>query len=129
MPFTAAVDAAEPTFLFDFGSEESPVADGYVGIHPGTEYSADQGYGFLDSEKVTTIERESDNPLQADSVTFTETNFQVDVENGDYLVKVMFGDTEESTVTGVKANSIQKVQDTSTSKGEFIEKEFEIAVI
>lgn len=129
MPFTAAVDAAEPTFLFDFGSEESPVADGYVGIHPGTEYSADQGYGFLDSEKVTTVERESDNPLQADSVTFTETNFQVDVENGDYLVKVMFGDTEESTVTGVKANSIQKVQDTSTSKGEFIEKEFEIAVI
>ncbi|CAM4158208.1 rhamnogalacturonan lyase family protein [Lederbergia lenta] len=128
-PFMGKAETASEIWRFDFGTEDSPVKKDYTQVHPGTGYTEEQGYGFADPSKVTAVAREGEDELKEDFAVFTETTFQVDLPNGDYAVKVIAGDSAEATEFGVKGNSIQKVQNTSVSRGEFVEREFDIAVI
>ncbi|WP_412964776.1 fibronectin type III domain-containing protein [Metabacillus niabensis] len=116
-------------FKFDFGTEDSAVMEGYTKVTPASVYSAEKKYGFVDTTKVTATDRGTTDPLKSDFVTTTETPFQVDLPNGDYTVKVVAGDESENTVIGVKAENIQKVQDTTINAGEYAERSFDIALV
>lgn len=116
-------------FKFDFGTEDSAIMEGYTKVTPTSVYSAEQKYGFVDTTKVTATDRGTADPLKSDFVTTTETPFQVDLPNGDYTVTVVAGDESENTVIGVKAENIQKVQDTTINAGEYAERSFDIALV
>ncbi|MEH7495605.1 SGNH/GDSL hydrolase family protein [Neobacillus niacini] len=123
--------AEEPSLLkkFDFGTPASSVQDGYTKVSSDTAYSAETGYGFADISKVTSQDRSTSDSLKTDFISTTETSFNVDLPNGDYLVTVVAGDNDDTTNVGIKAENIQKVQNAGVLKGEFIEREFEIALI
>lgn len=125
------VSAEESSLLkkFDFGTSTSSVQDGYTKVSSDTAYSAETGYGFADISKVTSQDRSTSDSLKSDFITTKETSFNVDLPNGDYLVTIIAGDNDDTTNVGVKAENIQKVQDASVLKGEFITREFEIALI
>ncbi|MFC0559114.1 OmpL47-type beta-barrel domain-containing protein [Halalkalibacter alkalisediminis] len=132
LPFTAGSAFAqdEPFEIrFDFGTSDSSVADGYVKVTEESIYSAEQGFGFTDTTNVLATNRESTDELQSDFVSFSDTIFSVDLPNGDYAVSIVSGDADETTEFGVKAESIQKIQDTSLNAGQFTDKNFEIALI
>ncbi|TXC86070.1 G-D-S-L family lipolytic protein [Metabacillus litoralis] len=114
---------------FDFGSNESAVMEGFTKVTNGSAYSAEQKFGFADITKVTATDRGTSDALKSDFTMTTETSFNVDLPNGDYSVTVVAGDEAEATAIGVKAETIQKVQDTTMNKGEFIERSFDIALI
>ncbi|WP_179599757.1 OmpL47-type beta-barrel domain-containing protein [Neobacillus driksii] len=125
------VSAEESSILkkFDFGTPTGSVQDGYTKVSSDTAYSAETGYGFADISKVTSQDRSTSDSLKSDFITTKETSFNVDLPNGDYLVTIIAGDNDDTTNVGVKAENIQKVQDASVLKGEFITREFEIALI
>ncbi len=114
---------------FDFGTETGPVMEGYTKVTPETGYTAESKYGFADPSKVTAFDRTGSDPLKSDYITTIETSFNVDLPKGDYSVTVISGDEQEATEIGVKAESIQKIQNTSIQSGQYIERTFEIALI
>ncbi|MDQ0972094.1 fibronectin type 3 domain-containing protein [Neobacillus niacini] len=125
------VSAEESSLLkkFDFGTPTSSVEDGYTKVSSDTAYSAETGYGFADISKVTSQDRSTSDSLKSDFISTTETSFNVDLPNGDYLVTVIAGDKDDTTNIGIKAENIQKVQNAAVLKSEFIEREFEIALV
>ncbi|WP_074433086.1 rhamnogalacturonan lyase family protein [Neobacillus dielmonensis] len=125
------VSAEESTVMkkFDFGTPTSPVKDSYTKVSSETAYSAETGYGFADISKVTSIDRNTADPLKSDFISTTETSFNVDLPYGDYSVTVIAGDANETANIGVKAENIQKIQNTDIVKGEFIERTFEISLV
>lgn len=125
------VSAEEPTLLkkFDFGTPTSSVQDGYTKVSSDTAYSAEAGYGFADISKVTSTDRTTSDPLKSDFISTTQTSFNVDLPNGDYSVTVIAGDETDSTDVGVKVDNIQKVQNAAITKGNYIERTFEISLV
>ncbi|UJF31548.1 GDSL-type esterase/lipase family protein [Paenibacillus hexagrammi] len=53
----------------------------------------------------------------------------MDLPNGDYTVSLIAGDESEATDVAIKAETIQKVQETSKEAGEYLETSFDIALI
>lgn len=129
--FSGHVSAEELDVVkkFDFGTEESAVNEGYLQVTSNTAYSTESGYGFTDTSKVTSLDRASSDPLKSDFISTTETTFNVDLPNGDYSITIISGDEMEESNVGVKVEGIQKVQDTAVSKGEYIERTFELALV
>ena len=67
--------------------------------------------------------------LKTDFITPGDTTFNIDLPNGDYSVTITSGDALEATETGVVAETIQKIQNTSVSAGAYIERTFDIALV
>ncbi|WP_305852491.1 rhamnogalacturonan lyase family protein [Gracilibacillus caseinilyticus] len=130
---TSTIHAAEETdtevMQFDFGKEDNGASDGYIGISDQTKYSEDAGYGFLDTANVSSFTTDAEDTVQSTGVTYSDTAFEVDLEPGDYEVTVIAGDSAEESNVGVKVESIQKVQNTTFSSSEYMERTFEIALI
>jgi len=98
-------------WLFDMGSDESPLQDGYVRVTPSTVYTADKGYGWETAEDLRAHvqdhgrewqfneSRGTKQPppiyttsLTCDSLLSKRTNsFLIKVPAGDYLVYVLAG--------------------------------------
>jgi len=78
---------------FDFGSETSPVAQGYTRITPSTAYSQPIGYGWVSTSNLQSRDRGLPDDLRRDFV-FSSSNgtFRVDVQNGKYVVMLLVGD-------------------------------------
>ncbi|MEH7120307.1 SGNH/GDSL hydrolase family protein [Neobacillus vireti] len=114
---------------FDFGTTSSTVKEGYVKVDADTVYTTEKGYGFADPTKVTSADRNTADPLKSDFITTKETSFNVDLPNGDYTVTVISGDETEGTEVGIKAENIQKVQNTTIAAGEYLERSFDIALV
>lgn len=117
------------TKKFDFGTSSSAVKDGYSKVSEESSYSEEIGYGFQDPSKVVSGDNGTTDALQSDFISTKETSFNVDLPNGDYTVSVIAGDSKEATNIGVKAETIQKVQDTPVAAGEFIDRSFSIALV
>jgi large repetitive protein len=115
------------TLRFDFGP--GAVQDGYMQVLPGTAYSEGLKYGFTDTSKVDGADRGTSDPLKSDFVSPKGTTFQIDLPNGDYAVNLVSGDQTEATQTAVKVESIQKVQQTDKAAGEYLDINFEIALV
>lgn len=112
---------------FDFGP--GALADGYVRISATTAYSDELKYGFADTAAVTETDRGASDPIKSDFAAVNGTSFLVDLPNGDYTVSLVAGDLSGATDIAIAAEDIQKVQETSKAAGQFLEMNFDIALV
>ena len=100
-PATAAPAAAAPVDLaFDFGGPSTPVVDGWIGVDPGTAYSATTGYGFTTAPASNGFrDRGGDNVVGRDFTIGNGQAFAVDVPDGTYEVTTWAGDLIASNNT------------------------------
>jgi hypothetical protein len=85
-------------FGFDFGTHDSPVANGYIRVTESSLYSESIGYGWRESGGLISHDRNGEDFLRRDFVEpdgFTGLNytFLVDLPNGEYRVKMLIGDS------------------------------------
>jgi len=74
MPLTTMDIRAEEGPLekrYDFGSEDKGPTDEFEKVTDQTEYSEEQGYGFVDIENVTAVSRGSEDSIKGDFVLFS----------------------------------------------------------
>ncbi len=124
-----AVNAIEISkmYKFDFGSGR--VEPGYSKVLDNTAYQPGRGYGFVDTSKVTSLDRETSDALRSDFVIMNGTSFDVDLPNGDYKVTVIAGDQAAPNLMDVKAEGRSKIKALSSAAGQFAEASFTIAII
>ncbi len=92
---------AQAPMKFDFGS--SDIAEGYTQVTPQTAYSAERGYGFEETGKLTAVTNTKGNALTKDYITSTEPfKFSVKLPEGNYKVTLTLGDTKGTSKTTVK---------------------------
>ncbi|WP_373229470.1 OmpL47-type beta-barrel domain-containing protein [Cohnella sp.] len=115
------------TYRFDFGS--GALADGYIRVGASSPYSSELKYGFADISKVVAIDRGTADPLKSDFVSPVGTSFAIDLPNGDYAISLISGDEAEAAQTAVKVESIPKVLLTDKPAGQYLEINFEIALV
>ncbi|MEI8407273.1 MULTISPECIES: rhamnogalacturonan lyase family protein [unclassified Kribbella] len=120
--------AAETVHRFDFGTPDSPVAEGYTGVGA-LQYDATRGYGFADPTKVTTTDRGGSDPIRQDFVTVGSTSYLVDLPNGDYTVSLTAGDAAEASEIAITAEKMAKVQLTAKPAGEYLTMTFPISLV
>lgn len=112
---------------FDFGS--GALAEGYIRVTSTTAYSSALKYGFADVSKVSSVDRGTADALRSDFAVPQDTAFNIDLPNGDYTVSLIAGDSAEASEIAVKVETIQKVQLTSKAAGQFLEMDFQIALV
>ena len=101
---------------FDFGSETSPVAEGFLRVANTMLYDAARGYGL---DRVTTFrDRGTPDPLLRDFTNGADYSFAVDIPVGDYYVTVYSGDAIASNRTTVAAEGVS-LGTISTAVGAF----------
>jgi hypothetical protein len=92
-PAAAAEPAASVDYSFDFGGPSTPVVPGWLGINPGTTYTATRGYGFTVAPPTAGFrDRGGDNTVGRDFTIANNQSFAVDVPNGTYEVTTWAGD-------------------------------------
>ncbi|ASA26316.1 G-D-S-L family lipolytic protein [Paenibacillus donghaensis] len=114
-------------YALDFGPGEA--AEGYLKVEAGTLYSAEGKYGFTDTATVSGMDRGTGDALRSDFVIPADTGFNIDLPNGDYTVSLIAGDSSGETNIAIHAESIQKVQQTSKTAGQYLEMDFDIALV
>jgi fibronectin type 3 domain-containing protein len=77
---------------FDFGTASSPLEAGYARVGNGTAYSGASGFGW-GSGTISSRNRGTGSNLARDFDFCTSCTFLVDVPTGDYVVKLLVGDT------------------------------------
>jgi uncharacterized repeat protein (TIGR02543 family) len=115
---------------FDFGTEGSPVAVGYDQVTESSFYSANVGYGWVTVNGLDSRDRGAPDDLRRDFVfDSSERTFNVDLENGDYLVTVTLGDQNFShDDIALYAESILEFNNVTTLAGSFQELTFTVNV-
>ena len=109
-PASAAPDGGPPevgpgeVLAFDFGCEESPVAEGHIGIGPEDVYDSSAGYGLSGTVDCRDREEAEDDDVRRDFTIGWDYEFQVDLPDGDYHVTVISGDEEAANNTAVTLN-------------------------
>ncbi|WP_278236395.1 fibronectin type III domain-containing protein [Isoptericola sp. AK164] len=98
LPAAATAAEEEPAqWSFDFGTADSPVAEGFTQVHGGTAYSAETGFGITTGEQASRDRSTDVDPLTGDFVLGSDWEFAVDVPNGTYDIEVWTGDTLAGT--------------------------------
>lgn len=118
--------SVENPLRLDFGTGD--VADGYVAATSQSIYSPEAGYGFANAA-VTDVIREGTDPLRDDLVAVESGTFVVNLPNLDYTVSLISGDRAGTTEIQLTAELQNKVQLTSRATGEFLEMNFDIALV
>ncbi|WP_042199081.1 fibronectin type III domain-containing protein [Paenibacillus camerounensis] len=114
-------------YSLDFGPGEA--AEGYLKVEAGALYSAESRYGFTDTAAVIGINRGTEDALRSDFVIPADTGFNIDLPNGDYTVSLIAGDSSGETNISINVESIQKVMQTTKTAGQYLEMDFEIALV
>jgi lysophospholipase L1-like esterase len=102
--FCASLVSGKPQaeWKFDFGPGR--VAADYKQVVAENIYNKDVGFGFEPGASVSCLERKSGDALRRDLCTSDKPfYFSVALPEGNYLVRITFGDSESETVTTVKA--------------------------
>ena len=116
--------------LFDFGTANSVLAQGYNRVSPSTTYSAAQGFGWLPAAAITAADLPATgtNDLTRDFNAAHDATFAVDLPNGIYDVYVTVGDNAAS-------HDQQKIllegdhrSNISTTPGQFISNTYRVIV-
>ncbi|MFE1644866.1 hypothetical protein ACFM35_04725 [Microbacterium sp. P01] len=85
--------ADDVDLAFDFGGPSTPVASGWSGVHPGTTYSVERGYGFTTAPAANGFrDRGGDDAMLRDFTIGNGQVFAADVPNGTYEVTTWAGD-------------------------------------
>jgi len=91
----AAEQQTANVWLFDMGSDKSPVWPGFAQVTPQTRYSPERGYGWLaDANTMRAYVATNIDSLAVDDISGLGNRtgrFQVDVPNGEYAVWVLTG--------------------------------------
>ncbi len=124
LTFAAAAAAQK----FDFGS--GAVAKGYTPVQAADVYAPEKGFGFEPGAAVECFDRRRKDALLTDSCTSQKPfYFSVAVPEGNYRVRITFGDHEAATATTVKAElrrlMLEKVE---TKPGKFATRTFIVNV-
>ncbi|MGF1580087.1 MAG: Ig-like domain-containing protein [Gemmataceae bacterium] len=102
------------TVLLDFGTDLSPVGDGYRAVTPTTIYSPELGYGWESLDGIYPHDRWGNDPVTGDgNFAFffdSETKFAIDVLNDTYEVTAILGGPS-SFVNGTKITAEGQLQD------------------
>lgn len=115
------------SFRFDFGPGRR--ASGHTKVRATTGYTKRRGHGFEDTSKVSETRRDGHDRLRSDFVTADDARFRVDLDPGDYHVSILAGDPEGSTDIAVTSEEIAKVEQTHKDPGQFLEVEYDIALV
>nr|WP_269636912.1 SGNH/GDSL hydrolase family protein [Paenibacillus sp. HW567] len=115
------------TIAFDFGP--GAVAEGYTKVEAWAAYTPESKYGFIDPSKVSGEDRGTADALRSDFVAVKDAAFAIDLPNGDYTVSLIAGDSSGDTDIAIQAESMQKVQQTSKTAGQYLEMNFDIALV
>lgn len=100
--FSGNVQSQSAAYKFDFGPGK--VAAGYQQVLAENIYSKQSGYGFEPGATVRCFNRSGADSLRQDFCTSEKPfYFSVALAEGNYLVRVTFGDYDNATVTTVKA--------------------------
>ncbi len=116
------IQTKEATYRYDFQPAGSPTKEGYTAISADTLYTEERGYGLLDNEGVIWRDRGGDDLLR-DWIGYFSVgwDFQVDLPNGLYSVKVYVADflgsaRTDLTIEGVGYGGISAPREGSTDK-------------
>lgn len=96
----AAETKATDNLKFDFGSDSSPVAEGYTQVTNTRKYSSERGYG-INKEEIAFRDRGNPDAVRRDFILDSDFSFLVDVPNGEYHVKIIAGDDIAFNRTGI----------------------------
>jgi len=107
-------------FKFDFGTEGSPVAEGYLEVTDKMIYDKERGYGFLEE---TDGSRDQDKPddLRRDFILANNSEFIVDLPDGEYEVLVFTGSYEDRDTASFTLEGGETHGGERTPGGEFKE--------
>ena len=116
----------KPEWKFDFGPGR--VAAGYRQVLAESVYSNEVGFGFEPGASVTCFERKSGDVLRRDLCTSDKPfYFSVALPEGNYLVRITFGDSENETITTVKAELRRlMIERVITESGKFETRSFAV---
>ena len=115
-------------FRFDFGNGNLQL--GYTKVTGDMVYDKKRGFGFVSEDSVISIDRKGKNALTSDFCTSNKPfYFVLDIPEGNYEVKITFGDRKGISRTTVKAESRRlMLEDVKTAKGKFITKTITINI-
>ena len=122
--FFLAVPALAQDLHFSFGSERARAKI----VHGDTFYSKEVGYGFESGAEMSCSDRNSGSPSGSCS-SDKPFYFSVSLPEGNYLVRITFGDPERASTTTVKAELRRlMIERVSTEPGKFVTKTFAVNV-
>jgi len=122
-----AATANSGPFNFDFGTPSSPVAPGYVPVSERTGYQAAAGYGWGDTNLVSSRDRGGSDLLARDFCLPGNTPFYLDLSNGTYNVSVLSGDAAQKTSMSVRANGMPEMS-IGAASGAFAQQSFPVTI-
>lgn len=129
LAFAGTAAAAPPAPRFDFGTADSPLADGFVRVTEKTVYTKARGYGWHEGDEVACRDRERGDALRRDLCFAQWAEFMVDVPDGEYDVTVLIGDEGAAhEEMGVLLQG-RRVASLTTAAGEVLERTYRVAVI
>lgn len=111
---------------YDFGPGKT--APGFIRVLPETAYSKERGYGFWPGAELSGVDRIKGSALKSDFITSNKPfYFSVGLPDGDYDVKITYGDKEGTSSQTVRAESRRfMLQNTTTRLNSIGEKKFTV---
>ncbi|MCM8818033.1 MAG: DUF6067 family protein [Candidatus Omnitrophica bacterium] len=83
----------ERIYKFDFGPDGSEVMDGFLGIFPGTKFTSETGYGWINKETNLGFDRKLPDALGRDFIIGSNAIFKINLPDGKYKIWILFGDS------------------------------------
>jgi lysophospholipase L1-like esterase len=123
-----AVTAASGPFYFDCGTPTSPVSPGYTQVTPLTAYAVSLGYGWGDTNRVSSRDRGGNDTLARDFCLPNGTPFYLDLSNGTYTVSVLMGDGIQKSSMVVRANGLLELYNMAAPTGNYLQQSFPITI-
>lgn len=113
---------------YDFGTGK--VANGYTKVTGNMTYNEARSYGFISDTTIQNITRNSKEAIQGDFCTSSKPfYFFVDLAEGNYRIKITFGDPMGTSLNTVKAESRRlMLHNIKTKKGQSITKTFTVNI-
>ena len=104
MPCEAFPQTGSNDLKFDFG--DGVLKTGFIRVTGDMMYDPARGYGFVSESPIQDVKSDNNDPLLQDLCTSAGPfYFIVDLPEGNYKIKMTFGDEKDSTCTTVKAES------------------------
>jgi lysophospholipase L1-like esterase len=130
LAFLSQLMAQLPSYKFDFGTDKPE--KGYIGIDEMSIYTPQKGYGFIPSEAmIESVERNKKQPSLTSNFITADQRFYfiVDAPEGNYNVKITFGDAKGTSLTTVKVeNRRLMLEKVKTTEGVFLTQNFVVNV-
>jgi len=127
-PAAQASQLPPGTRVFDFGP--GPVAPGARQVLAAATYTSDMGFGFLETSGITCPERTAPGgERRSFCISDAPFRFVVDLPEGNYRVTLTLGDTDEESMTTVRAESRRlMLEHVATGRGAFVTRSFAVNI-